>query len=824
MTLRGPEHLVTCVKTALSREVMVLPLPAAIQLRGPTLLALCVDGLAESVDVLGEPVSAQSPQGWPLRLSPLDDFGEGELLAALASAQALSHHRASLVPRAVPTAAPRPTPVVAEPPVVAEQHPVDVIALEPEPVAPASIADRRPSELPTGALPLDDEKARFPEFFVALAAAVRRTGYFQRSHPEFRSGLAKLAAAVAAPLAGRREISFVRSRAVTQDGLSTLRVQTGLGEVFELRKVIGMGRDDHANAMSDVCVRKHVVLLTLKEGVGEDELAELLDLISGVERPMEELHAELSKRPLPHVSILLEPDLVGSDRALPWQVELCISRLVRELKLLPLLRGAGEARLNELHAQVLVDIVRPLTAPETLLALISNADVIESEASMIPEFARMDVADTVAASLPLPTAATFALPLVDALELEGDAGKARRLRVAQARIVERLLSARTPAGDASICVLHRRGVVSRERLPTELLAVVDAETLADALKVDPATTIAQFAAALEDGDRALLARVAALAVPLLVERDAPLGLAALVRCLRPFASRDETDLLRAMAERVQRALEEPTTLRFVVHALLVGEPEVREAARELVLVVGRPAGHMLCQERLALGDRVAGRARFVGTLRELGLDIVPFILAALTDLERDTSDDGAASALDFLRALPERRDETLGRAVERLLSHPHESVRSLATRLLAPTLGSAAAPQLHALLRSGPEQLRIDAIGGLRRIGGIDRESVALLAKILIDGDVQRVELMAAAASALSSAVPEARESAGRVLKMVLQPRRTSITDLLRGSLPGRKYAPLVLDAVARSLSALDRPASVRKLRPIGSATSSGRW
>ena len=64
-----------------------------------------------------------------------------------------------------------------------------------------------------------------------------------------------------------------------------------------------------------------------------------------------------------------EDDLVQGRRQLPWRVRMAISRLRKDLRLIPLYAAATRKRLQEVKEELLHDITRPLRRPEFLKEL-----------------------------------------------------------------------------------------------------------------------------------------------------------------------------------------------------------------------------------------------------------------------------------------------------------------------------------------------------------------------------------------------------------------------------------------------------------------------
>lgn len=159
----------------------------------------------------------------------------------------------------------------------------------------------------------------------------------------------------------------------------------------------------------------------------------------------------------------------------------------------------------------------------------------------------------------------------------------------------------------------------------------------------------------------------------------------------------------------------------------------------------------------------------------------PVLLGTLADLFEDTSVEGAERALDCLRSLPLEANRAVGRAVARFTSHADAGVCEA-------------------------------AFAALHRLGGVDRAVVARAGAVLLDGDPARIELQTAAARALSTAGADAKASAVRVLRQVLEPKRLSLLLVMRGPTVEKRHAPPVLEEVFRALFALAGEAA----RPLG--------
>jgi serine/threonine-protein kinase len=681
-----------------------------------------------------------------------------------------------------------------------------------EPLDGAARLARRRELLDASKLtPLDDPSAGFPEFFIALASAVLRTGYYERNHPEAATALARFAASTDMILKNRGELSFAR-RDVGEQIVFT--VVSGVGEVKELKKLLPPSVFElYADKFGDVFFRRSVVSLALRDGVDEVEIADLVELLSGPEIPAEELRAKFLKRGFTSVSILFVADLLGRKRRLPWQVDLCVSRLARDLKALPLVRGMGVDELRVLRTQIIGDVIRALGKPEQLRILLDNSDLIEAETSNLDELAGVDIMAALVDGLSVRAAAGLARYLLE----EMDTGvKAKASGSAPAMLAVRLdpkdmlkvIAARfardrTTDSDDVLRQLYDKSFLALPDLPRDLQMWIKAEEHATAIVGDPESALASVDRVTDP--EAYDHEIAALefAVRVLARRSEVAGVLAILERFKKHA----TDAKRPARMR-QRAyagvavLEEPDVLGCVAHTLLGGSVSVRDVAQRLVAGAGAKAAAPLVEARLQLGQADASaRARFVAAFREIGAPGWSVLAQKLDGFGLEAE---PAVIEDFLRAVPEVSDPEGGRIVERFSAHPVPLVRRAAATALAALSGAAARQPLVVLFSGKDDGVRLGALAGLRRIKTIDAEVVACIDKILGGEVAAGEELRAASAAALVDAKPDARPTALAMLSRVVRPQRKSLVGLLKDAMHAPVHdSTMVLVASARALVTL---------------------
>jgi hypothetical protein len=670
---------------------------------------------------------------------------------------------------------------------------LEPILVEAPPSAPMFLpaALTRREVLDVSALPkLEEPAAGFQEMFVSFAAAISRTGYYERGHPEADVALDRLARTMDVTLKHRGEISFARRDIGARIEFSVL---SGVGEVHELRKLIPPGVAGIYEAkLGEVFVRRNIVSITIVDGITPEELGHVIELLSGPEISKQELRAQLDRLRLSHTKALLAEDLLGRDRRLAWQVDLCISRLARDLRSLPLLRDVDDERMRQLRVQLISDVVRALSRPEHVQALMMNTDLVEREVSQLPEYSGLDWLAAFVEAIPrgrLLMAANLMLAFTQ------DA----KVQVALTKMAAKFARDRSGETDTLLRELYKRGVLSRTQLPPDLLAWVHAEQRLEQVLADPAGALGAIAA-IEDVQR-FAAEISVLerVIQSLARRNETAALTAVVRMLEGVA-RTGSDRA-AIATRALRAAEAPGNLTSIAEQYLVGPAENREGAKAL-LVRGREAGALALYAARAKATDPGARPRFVAAMREIGKRAWPAIWGALQKLPplEDPAFD-AELAEDLLRSVPDVVDEHAGSFVSRLVRQGPPGVAKAAVGALVSLWGPRARPLLVGVLDQGDDGVRMAALSALRRMRGLDENVLSRIDRILGRAVPGGDELRALAAGALADIPSPLRPAAIAILKRTVA-RKGAVVSFLRAATGHQESAPVIV-ACSRVLLAI---------------------
>lgn len=664
-----------------------------------------------------------------------------------------------------------------------------------EPVLLADAGAVRREVLDTGPR-LDDAESGFAEFFIAFAGAVSKTGYYERGHPEAGVALARLYKAVNTTLAHRGELSFARRD--VGDSV-TFSVLSGIGEVYELKKLLpGAVLTIHAPKLGDVFVRRNIVALTLRDGIDERELGELIDILSGPEISADEIQAEFAKRNLVSANVLFASDLLGRDRKLPWQIDISMSRLARDLRSLPMMRKMGVERLRQVRLQLIGDVVRSLRKIEHVEILLLNTDLVLQEVEGLPEYDNIDLLSAfIEAIAPQKLGQVAAALAVHPLD---------KVKPMLQRVAALLAQNRSPDADVVLRDLAQKGVISIQELPAEVQADMHAEKQADLLAKNPRALLEPYSQVTDKKKFLALTLTLEKALKVLARRgDTATVLQAtqtLTRIAKKTAPGSETR--EELAARALLVLADPAVLEPIADAYLTGPPERRDDVKTLLLMFGGPAAHALYASRMKLGPDAAPRARFVAAMRELGVHAGAVVRSGVLRLDQGESSGDKPKIdpevlEDLLRCVPDKEDDELGHVVSQVIRQPHAGVCRAAVGALTSCWGQRARALILAVLVNEDDGVRLAALASLRKLQAITEPVVGRIDRMLSRGVPAGEELRAAAAAALGEAQPSARAQALGVLRKVLFPQRTSMFLKLKDALSGEAESTAVVVAAARA-------------------------
>ncbi|MEW6714787.1 MAG: HEAT repeat domain-containing protein [Nitrospirota bacterium] len=232
--------------------------------------------------------------------------------------------------------------------------------------------------------PVFGESSDLSVFILSFIQALLKTGYYTPGHPETSRARKGLYNSLLAAIKGHKEITFItklskESRDVIIDGI--------YDEPISFSGFMLKGRAEmFIPKFLDYFDRKNLSSFSIKAGITEEEFETFIDIMSetpGQEEKSadskEELTIELISKGVLNVSTIFNIDIVGKDRKLPWRVEVSLTRLKKDLSLIPLYKNLSEEKKAEIKNMVFDDIIRPIKAPSIIKDILINLDIISND-------------------------------------------------------------------------------------------------------------------------------------------------------------------------------------------------------------------------------------------------------------------------------------------------------------------------------------------------------------------------------------------------------------------------------------------------------------
>jgi len=222
------------------------------------------------------------------------------------------------------------------------------------------------------------------DFILSMIQAFLKTGYYMSEHPEAKKATSVLFASLKQILKDEGEISFLS----VEDNRTSEVFITGLTEEpLPASKLLMKGMSEvFVSRFSEYFERKHLCSFTLKACISDLEFEKFIGIMT--ESPYakekegdvrEKLTMDLIKNNILSVSTVFNVDLVGKAKKLNWRVEMSLSRLKKDLNMIPLFRNIPKEKADEIRRLVFEDIIRPLTTPQLVTDILLNLDLISSD-------------------------------------------------------------------------------------------------------------------------------------------------------------------------------------------------------------------------------------------------------------------------------------------------------------------------------------------------------------------------------------------------------------------------------------------------------------
>ncbi len=566
-------------------------------------------------------------------------------------------------------------------------------------------ADKLPTGMDSGGRDPDFElKGLLAQFTLNFLKGLMMCGIYPPDHPAIE-GVAEEPYVLLKRLApDSNEITFMAASAAAGDEIMvegvlsegipfTTLMSSSMGEIFA-RKFIAYFE------------RNQLVSFSVKTRIGKEEFRKLVSVFAerrvreeeGGGAPIIPFSDLLIERGILHVTAMARSEMVGGERPLPWRVKMAISRLRKDLRVVPLYSEATAQELAQAKTMLVQDITRPLRRPQFLKELLANSDLITTG---LEELKDVDIEREIIWCQHPGMLVNVCWDIVSDLE-RASWGEIRQ-RVGQVDrrldsiyrnllkvIALRLREIQPETIGDLLSHLFAKKILSFKELPAMLQEQLVTEKWTNQFLANSEAAIERFSSLMEEKTYKDYSNTFQVVFPELVRRGHVEGAAAMAQALRSHIS----EPCPSFAERPRFALAtlarftEPQVLDELTSKLDSNDKEVRRLVLAALTALGEKSiGRLLLV--LATSDKAGVRRDIAHALEQMGEDVVVPLMERLVTRGLDWF-----VYRNVIMMLTNLRCVAAADDVRKFLSHPHPRVREEAARSLHLLLGEDACPLL----------------------------------------------------------------------------------------------------------------------------------
>jgi HEAT repeat protein len=574
------------------------------------------------------------------------------------------------------------------------------------------------------------------EFTLNLAKAMLRTGYYAPDHPQAQQSLAGLYEEFGRVLEHRAGLTYL----VGMDrDRRTLMIDGYDPDPLMLDKIMISGMAElFTPKLLDFFNRRHLLSFSLLSGIEAEEFNAFVVLMSEPPRAgradeeRDRVTQAFVDQHIVHVSTLFEADVLGRERRLPWRVERALSRLGRDLSMLPLYKQASPEKLRDIKIQIIDEVIRPLRTPQLLADLLVNCDVLAKDIAVLEE---TQIEHEIIAQIPSERLVSTTGQLIEGLQQltakqdEESLELASRHRLIIRDIVEQLDQEEVEVAGELLEAVVKQKVFARDELPEGLQKMLKRQLVVQDFlrnREDYLRGLAHFPTG-EFGKR--LNAIARVVFPELIRRGNHwVEAAGILEALESGSHETEAaETVGKLRHAFHRLLAVEEYVRHLLDALSdeLLDKEHRDGVVALLSIGGEAAIEGL-QETYAASTSVSVRASTFEVMKGIGTPaLVPF-LAALPNIEPEWS-----AIHHVLAALDDQSDPALAESIKPFLRHENARVRQAALTRVFDLLGPASETSLIRALHDEDAVTRRAAVTCLGGLHSQNPEVLAFYAGIL---------------------------------------------------------------------------------------------
>lgn len=588
-------------------------------------------------------------------------------------------------------------------------------------------------------------------FVLLFTKSVQRSGYYaDPNHPETIKSKKGLYGLFRKIVGNKREVNFVRK---TIGKERDLLIDGALDEMSSLSSIMPHGMVElYIPRFLEYLERRCLISLSIKRSINESRFNAFIDLMSkyapefrdNSRKEGERFTKSLQEAGIYEVSAIFDEDMIASGRKLPWQVELTLARLRKDLKTLPLLRNATETDLLRIKLNIFRDTIRPLRNPSFLITILTNSDLIMEHIADIPSLRDIDVEGMVIEGAEIrflaETSKTLVTNVNEAAEqcvkaqLETNRQQAAELEANLRRLLQRISDrflkdeSEAPAVDEALENLYLNQLLEFSVLPLRIQEKITNDRLMDTFLRKSDEILERFQGPLNDKEFSDFLNRFQRVVPLLAARDEFVLVGRIIEAASRHLN-DRDTRRRSMTKRLFDTIASPAIYAQLRSSFLSDDKAMRQMAATVFVVFGVPTVPLLLDVLKTNEDKWI-RKRTLQVLTQIGSAATP---AIINELYKE--DNPWYFMRNLISLLSDAGDQKAVGKLTLLLYHAHPSVREETLEAITKLSPQSAESYLLKALDDQVPQVRERAIACLGRLRSQSEKVLRIYIDIL-DGKV----------------------------------------------------------------------------------------
>jgi HEAT repeat protein len=510
-----------------------------------------------------------------------------------------------------------------------------------------------------------------------LVKVMNQSSYYEADHPAAKA-ITDEPFRLLKGLKGRiLEVSYGLWGGVENDQLALEGV---LGKSLLLAELLG-AQNPYLLKLIDYFQRNQIVSLAIKPTIGEDEFNRFIYVFVQQNRSHAAddngaaLATLLKAEKIVHVSLLVWSDLVGG-RDLAWPVRIVLSRLCKDITVLPLFAEALDTDIAHAKRLLVGDMVRPLRRADLVKELLMNIDIVSNT---VESWSETEVEEAVVACLNVAMKDAVCWELVD--EIVGRSGVINPGSAAT-RALRRLYVSLAQENDPDTFKLFRRllelELIRFEGLPSGLQQEIKIESWTNEFEDDAESFFGDFDSPPSPARYHELLKLLVAIVPELLRRKHPEGAFQVLNRIYAHAKAagDNAKLRKLLLQTIKMLRSEENNALALALISTTSEAN-RKPLRQLFPLMGPEAARGVL-ELLRNTDGEVLQRECVLILKQMGKVATDDVVAALSEASLPW-----AFQKSLCTALAGQHSEAAVRALIACSKDEHSEVRAEALNALA---------------------------------------------------------------------------------------------------------------------------------------------